>query len=133
MGTKLYLMIDASFLRAFGKVLFSVTAGEGELAEEEIMLLTQEVEQTLTPLLRKQPNMMFWRPLFDFDRAFERQPDQLVAALVATLPKRSSAADMALRRACVALLTRMAASFGRGDQRTQALITALEAAWLVEP
>jgi type VI protein secretion system component VasK len=126
-------MIDASFLRAFGKVLFSVTAGEGELADEEIVLLTQEVEQTLTPLLRKQPNMMFWRPLFDFDRAFERQPDPLVAALVAALPKRPSAAHVTLRRACLELLTRMAASFGRGDQRTQALITALEAAWIAEP
>jgi hypothetical protein len=122
-------MIDASFLRAFGKVLFSVTAGKGDLAEEEKVLLTQEVERILTPLLRKQPNMMFWRPLFDFDRLFEREQDILVDGLIAALPRLSPEMQAQMRTACLGLLVHMSASYGRSDAAAQALITALEAAW----
>lgn len=122
-------MIDASFLRAFGKVLFSVTAGEGELADEEKVLLTQEVERTFAPLLRKQPNLIFWRPLFDFDQRQDFHVELLVKELLAALPAPAYPQHPQLRAACLELLTRMAETFARGDQKTQALIAALEEAW----
>lgn len=124
-------MIQASFLRAFGKVLFSVTAGKGGLADEERLLLTLEVERTFSPLMRKQPNSMFWRPLFDFVRLADQGADALVDELLAALPAGSPAAQAQLRTASLELLVRMAETFGRGDQQTQSLIAALEKSWKI--
>jgi hypothetical protein len=124
-------MIHASFLRAFGKVLFSVTAGKGGLADEEKVLLTLEVERTLSPLMRKQPNSMFWRPLFDFEQRNGDGADALVAELLAALPAGSLAAQAQVRTASLELLVRMAETFGRGDQQTQSLIAALEKSWQI--
>ncbi len=103
----------------------------GGLADEERALLTLEVERTFAPLMRKQPNSMFWRPLFDSVRLADDGADALVAELLAALPAGSAAAQAQLRTASLELLVRMAETFGRGDQQTQSLIAALEKSWKI--
>jgi hypothetical protein len=122
-------MMDVAFLRAFGKVLFSVTADAQGLADEEKMLLTEAVKRTLMPFLSTKPDLTIWRALFDFDTREVLSADALVAGVVRAGLACPGLQQAGIQMAALDLLTRMTATFARSDQGTQVMIAALEEAW----